>query len=210
MKTEKKSIKMQNVHSCNIYSANQKTKRCDSVNATKTANYLIYIMSDAFDDLTNMKINKLLFYAQGHHISKYNRPMFEDKIEAWNHGPVVPSVYLAYKKYGDNPIHTYDENAVHDIPEESEEILYGVARKYGKYTASALRNMTHVIGSPWDNVYNPQNIHTEITQDSMKSYFSNIDSLTPAEKHFTESDFIGYRDKDGVLVLPKEWDDGEV
>lgn len=180
------------------------------MDAKTVANYMVYIMSDAFDDLTNMKINKLLYFAQGHYLKKFGKPLFDDAIEAWGHGPVVPEVYAAYKKYGDKPIQEYDINAVSGIPPEAEEILYGVARKYGRYTASALRNMTHAVGSPWDQVYQNNYAHTEIPLSSIQEYFRERDDLTDAPKKFKESDFVGYRDADGVLVLPKDWDDGEV
>lgn len=180
------------------------------MNAKTIANYLVYIMSDAFDDLTNMKINKLLYFAQGYYLKKYATPLFDDTIEAWEHGPVVPEVYAAYKKYGDKPITEYDINAIVDVTPDAEKVLYDVARKYGRYTASALRNMTHVVGSPWDLVYQDGHTHTEIPLDSIQSYFNENDDLSPSVRQFKESDFIGHRDKDGILVLPKDWDDGEI
>jgi uncharacterized phage-associated protein len=45
-------------------------------------------------DLTNMKLQKVLYYAQGHHVGQYGKPLFGDQIEAWSHGPVVASVWL--------------------------------------------------------------------------------------------------------------------
>lgn len=180
------------------------------MDAKTVANYMLYIMSDAFDDLTNMKINKLLYFAQGYHLRKYGKPLFDDTIEAWGHGPVVPAVYEAYKQYGDKPIEGYEANSIGNITPEAEEVLYGVAREYGRYTASALRNMTHVVGSPWAQVYRGNHAHTEIPVDTIQRYFNESEDLTVPEKQFKESDFIGYRDKDGVLVLPKDWDDGEI
>ena len=178
--------------------------------ASAAANYLLYIMCDAFDDLTNMKINKLLYFAQGYYLRKYGSPLFDNAIEAWDHGPVVPEVYSAYKGYGDRPIKEYNEDMAARIAPEAEAILYDVARKYGRYTASALRNMTHVVGSPWDQVYQGNHSHTEIPLTAIRKYFAEAEDLTPAEKRFKASDFIGCRDEDGILVLPKEWDDGEV
>ena len=180
------------------------------MDAITAANYMLYIMSDVFDDLTNMKINKLLYFAQGHYLKKYGTPLFVDRIEAWEHGPVVPEVYFAYKGYGDQPIKSYDENMIADVTPEAEEVMYGVAREYGRYTASALRNMTHIVGSPWSQVYRVGHIRSEIPMSMIQGYFAELEDLNPATKRFKESDFIGYRDKDGVLVLPKEWDDGEV
>lgn len=174
------------------------------------ANYMIYIMDDAFDDLTNMKLNKLLFFAQGHFLNKYGKPLFSDRIEAWEHGPVIPDVYSKYKAYGDSPISDYDPETIVLVSPEAEEILYGVARKYGKYTASALRNMTHAVGTPWDLVYRRGQKHKEIPLALIEDYFSELENLKPAEKQFRKADFIGYRDEDGILVLPRDWDDEEV
>ena len=180
------------------------------MDAKTIANYMIYIMVDAFDDLTNMKINKLLYYAQGYYLKKFGRPLFDDRIEAWDHGPVVPAVYRAYKGYGDRPIKDYDLDSVSQVSPEAEDVLYGVARKYGNYTASALRNKTHAIGSPWDQVYRPNVAGIEIPLSVIRDFFSTADDLNQEAKQFKEDDFIGYRDKDGILVLPKEWDDEEV
>ena len=180
------------------------------MDAKTVANYMIYIMSDAFDDLTNMKINKLLYYAQGHYLNKFGKPLFDDKIEAWDHGPVVPAVYHAYKGYGDNPIKNYDQSSISQITPVIEDLLFNVARKYGKYTASALRNKTHAIGTPWDQVYRPNQTNIEIPLEVIRDYFAAHDDLCQETKQFKDVDFIGYRDADGVLVLPKEWDNEEI
>ena len=180
------------------------------MNAKVVANYLLYIMSEAFDDLTNMKINKLLYFAQGYYLKKYGTPLFDDQIEAWAHGPVIPEVYSVYKGYGDQPISNYDIDKIAEVTPEAEGILYSVARKYGRYTASALRNMTHVVGSPWAQVYQENCPHIEIPLTAIRNYFSELEDLNPAIKQFKEGDFAGYRDEDGILVLPKEWDDEEV
>lgn len=54
--------------------------------------------SDGADYISNLKLQKLLYYAQGTFLAITNSPLFGDAIEAWMHGPVVPSVYHAYKK----------------------------------------------------------------------------------------------------------------
>ncbi len=175
--------------------------------AKAVANFMLYIMSDAFDDLTNMKINEMLYFAQGHYLNMYGETLFDDEIEAWEHGPVIPSVHDLYRVFGDRPINAYDGSILTDITTEAEEVLFGVARKYGKYTLSALQNMTRIVGSPWDQVYEENRAHVEIPISIMRDYFSTVDALQPATKQFRESDFIGYRDSDGIFVLPKEWDD---
>ena len=52
------------------------------------------------DLMTNLRLQKLLYFAQGWHLARFGRPLFDASIEAWPYGPVVPEVYRAYKEYG--------------------------------------------------------------------------------------------------------------
>ena len=97
------------------------------MNAAAAANYLLYIMSDAIDDLTNTKINALLYFAQEHYLNMYGKPLFDNVIEAWGNRPVIPEVYSAYRKYGDKPIKGYDSGMIAEITPEAEDFLYSVA-----------------------------------------------------------------------------------
>ena len=117
--------------------------------------------------------------------------------------------YLLYIMGEAFDVRGYDGDLVAEITSEAEEILFGVARKYGRYTTSALRNMTHVVGSPWAQVYQGKHSHMVIPVEAIQDYFADAEALNPAVKQFKKSDFIGYRGEDGILVLPKEWDDGE-
>ena len=55
---------------------------------------------EAGDTISNLKMQKLLYYAQGHFLATYKKPLFDDKIEAWKYGPVVKEVYDKFKIYG--------------------------------------------------------------------------------------------------------------
>lgn len=179
--------------------------------AYEIANYLVYLTSDVFDDLSNMKINKLLYYAQGHCLKETGKPLFGDPIEAWAHGPIVNDVYQRYKSYGDSPISNYDKNLLDRVTEQEKDLLMKVARQYGVYTASALRCMTHYQKSPWDQVYDARLMHNEIPVSLIKDYFIKYEeALRPIEISIELDDIIGYRDENGILVLPKDWNDEEV
>ena len=54
--------------------------------------------------ICNLKLQKLLYYAQGFYLALFELPLFESKIEAWRHGPVCPEVYHKYKNHGGNLI----------------------------------------------------------------------------------------------------------
>ena len=176
--------------------------------ACDIANYLIYLMRDSFEDLTNMKINKLLYFAQGHSLKRTGHVLFPEKIEAWKHGPIVESVYQNYKQYSDSPISSYDPALLDNVSPEDQALLFDVAREYGRYTAGTLRNMTHVVDGPWYNVYDPDFSHVEIPVSAIKEYFEHcVPEIKPLDIAFSDNDYIGYRDSDGYLVLPEAWDD---
>ena len=175
--------------------------------ATDIANFLVYLMTDSCDDLTNLKLNKILYYAQGHYLQKYGKPLFEDAIEAWPYGPVIKSVYSTYKSYSDQPITGYDLTRVALVEDEVKSYLVDIARKYGRFTASALMNMTHKPKSPWAEVKKGE----VITIQSIHDYFlTQEDAIEPIQMNYTETDFVGHRDSDGILVLPEDWHDEEI
>ena len=157
-----------------------------------------------------MKLNKLLYFGQGYYLQKYKKPMFEDAFEAWPHGPVVPAVYYQYNKFGNAPILEYDEIQAKKAPPEVAEVLMDVARKYGRYNAATLRNMTHTPSGPWAKVYREGERNIPIPVESIQEYFEGVSPIEPVNIDFSEDDFIGRRDADGYLVLPKGWDDEAV
>ncbi len=56
------------------------------------------------DNVSNLKLQKLLYYSQGFHLALFNRPLFEEDILAWEHGPVVREVYRRYSRFGSGAI----------------------------------------------------------------------------------------------------------
>ncbi len=65
------------------------------------ANYFLKLSDeDSGERLSNMKLQELLYYAQGFHIALHDIPLFEDSILAWIHGPVVAKESYEYKKHG--------------------------------------------------------------------------------------------------------------
>ena len=55
-------------------------------------------------DISNLKLQKLIYYAQAFHLAIYELPFFDEDFEAWTHGPVCPEIYHKYKHYKSSPI----------------------------------------------------------------------------------------------------------
>lgn len=181
--------------------------------AIDVANFFIDIANNNDDDcITNLRVNKLLYFAQGWSLARKNKPLFEEEIQAWKYGPVVPSVYQAFKPCGRNNISEPSGEYSADIFTNDElELLIDVLREYGKYSGPALVDLTHKKNSPWEQVYLPESKSTIISKEKLKDYFLQEQSLHSFDlNNISENDFVGYRDaKDGLLVLPQEYDDAE-
>ena len=63
-----------------------------------------YEMGYTDELITNLKLQKLLYYAQGCVMALTDEPLFDEDIQAWEHGPVVPEIYHKYKSYGKSGI----------------------------------------------------------------------------------------------------------
>lgn len=116
--------------------------------------------------ITNLVLNKLVYFAQVESLRKTGKPLFEDEIEAWPYGPVERAVYFAFQKYGRDRIAAPEGEAAKD--ERTLSVVDETARKYGFLTAFDLVEFSHREGSAWRNVYK-ENESVEITNDDILS-----------------------------------------
>ncbi|WP_353932474.1 type II toxin-antitoxin system antitoxin SocA domain-containing protein [Okeanomitos corallinicola TIOX110] len=121
---------------------------------------------DAGDLISNLKLQKLLYYAQGFHLALYNEPLFPELVEAWIHGPVVPEVYHEYKNFGSNAIPIPEDIDFSIYDEKTVDLLDEVYSVYGQFSAWKLRNMTHN-EEPWKDT----DVSGVITHECLKKYF---------------------------------------
>lgn len=146
---------------------------CGKYTAEQIASwFLLYnnlkVEEEGADSITNLKLQKLLYYAQGCYLALENKPLFNDNIVAWKHGPVVECIYNKYSPYGSSgiSIEESDYKNVEDIEKRDCDILEEVYKVFGKYSAWQLRNMTHE-ESPWKETMQSD----IISNDKIKSYF---------------------------------------
>ena len=117
--------------------------------------------------LTNLKLQKLLYYQQGFHLAFFGTPLFAEDVEAWMYGPVVPAVYDEYSAYGSSAL-PEDKEPV-SLSENEEELFNEVYDAYREFSAIGLMNRTHS-ERPWLDAV-PHDRGTVISQESMMSYF---------------------------------------
>jgi uncharacterized phage-associated protein len=144
--------------------------------AENIAKYLIYLASQAFvgdnkerEGITNLKLQKILYFAQAYYLSKVGKPLFIDNIEAWAYGPVVPNVYIKFRSNKSNAIIFEKDNS--SISDDDKEILKKVWRTFGGYSASKLVDITHA-HAPWKEANKTTN--QIISHKAIKEYYSSL------------------------------------
>jgi uncharacterized phage-associated protein len=121
--------------------------------------------SDREELLSNLKLQKLVYYAQGLYLAMFNKPLFDEKIEAWPYGPVIPELYNKFKKYGRKGISankTFDSSKIN---RKDMEFLDNIYNMFGQFSGSRLIEISHS-DACWENAW--QAGSKEITHESMK------------------------------------------
>lgn len=123
-------------------------------------------------EISNLKLQKLLYYAQAWHLVLYDAALFDDKIEAWVHGPVVASVFREYREFGWKPLSVTEVCRISSVDVVSH--LKEVIRVYGKFDAVMLERMTHR-EAPWrdarGNLAPDEPSNRVITHEAMKKFY---------------------------------------
>jgi uncharacterized phage-associated protein len=121
-----------------------------NVNVFSAAEYLIRFFEQQESALTNLKLQKLMYYAQGIALGSYSTKLFHEPILAWDHGPVIKDLYDKYKGNGSQPLSPNPNQSVEEITSNElvQKILDETISIYGVYTPWVLRNKTHN-ETPW-------------------------------------------------------------
>jgi len=128
------------------------------------ANFVLDIAAAEERRITNMHINKIVYFLHVDYLVEYRRPLVSAKIEAWEHGPVFRELYTQFKRFGESPITEHArklspitgqaENAEYSLNSNERPFLESLAKRYSGMSAAALRAQSHVGGGPWDAVWN--------------------------------------------------------
>ncbi|MDF3413789.1 SocA family protein [Sulfitobacter sp. M57] len=123
--------------------------------------------------LTPMQLMKLVYIAHGWSLAVLNRDIFSDRTEAWKYGPIIPSLYQATKQFGRSPIglDLIDENTPSGVDGEVGSFLEDVVAKYGHLSGIQLSNLTHLPGTPWHQVYEPNVSNKEISDHLIRQHY---------------------------------------
>lgn len=139
-----------------------------SYNAFEIAQYIIFYEGQAGRNVNNLRLQKLLYFVQAKYLVEREKPLFEERMEAWNFGPVVLKVYRKYRYYGLVSIPCKNEYDNFSIQSDDRKIIDSMLDSCSKYATSTLIDIVHG-QDPWIQAH--QSKDRTITPLAIYSYF---------------------------------------
>ena len=152
-----------------------------SVSAFEVAKYLLGLSVEDDDTISNLKLQKLLYYCQGYYIAltEGKEVLFNDEIQAWLYGPVFPEVYGYYKESNKNySLPRPDESEFLEINKkltlDQKKIIMSVYNRFKELSGEDLVYLTHQ-EDPWKNkeeeIVKTGNMNSVITKEDLYKFF---------------------------------------
>ena len=145
------------------------------------ANYVLDLAKARGEPISPMKLQKLVYYAHGWYAGHTGTPLINEAVEAWQYGPVIPSLYHEFKEFGADQIsgkaRHFDGIALCEVAPPTDaalrQFLDNIWSSYGQFTGLRLSEMTHAIGSPWEQTWRVAvgMKGVDIPFEKIKSYF---------------------------------------
>lgn len=142
----------------------------------KNAEYIISYFNEKGKDITNLKLQKLLYFLEAIYMVLADEDkLFDEDFYAWDFGPVNDEIYKKYKFFINMPL-SCDGPIV--IPNENKRYIDELYKNFGDYKGYELVAISHQNGSPWDiiNKYYNSNIpdNIKIEKKDTKEWFKSI------------------------------------
>ena len=135
--------------------------------ALNIARYVINYCNDRNIEITNLKLQKLLYFIQANFIIEINEFCFGENFIAWEYGPIILTIYNEFKKYGRDNIPKF-EGQLNEIYHK--DIIDAVLQEISQKDPFELVKISHK-QSPWQDAY-IAGYGSNITKESIKKFFS--------------------------------------
>ena len=126
-------------------------------NVLDIAQYIIQKYNEQNICINNLKLQKILYFIQAEFLVATNQPCFCDEIQAWNFGPVIPTVYREYAAFGSTNIPYFKKTDVQYLFHKKDiKLIDDITNQCSKYSSSSLTDIT-MNQTPWLSAYGQQN-----------------------------------------------------
>lgn len=139
--------------------------------ARQVANWFVTRAQREGKSLSIMSLLKLTYIAHGWHLETQNAPLFGNRIQAWQYGPVIPEVYNDFRSQG-----VAVNRTVATVPQcvfdpQDETLLEQIWNIYGGLSAFQLSDLTHVSGGPWDIATKTGGYYAPIPDELIRQHY---------------------------------------
>jgi uncharacterized phage-associated protein len=146
----------------------------EQLKAKDVAEWFIAKAAESGDQITHLKLQKLLYYAEAWSQTLRDEELYKEEIQAWAHGPVVPEVFHEFKQYGWNPLPVPSEQKIPEIDNDVKDVLEQVFDVYADLPAKTLEDMTHQ-DDPWikarGGISPEERCDTVMPKEALKKFF---------------------------------------
>lgn len=123
-----------------------------------------------------MKLLKLTYIAHGYYLGFFGKPLFNNEVQAWKYGPVIPALYHVIKRFGTGVVDSetlslYSEN---EVSKDDRKFLKAVWRFYKNFNGLSLSSKTHQENTPWANTYTPYEMYKVIDNSEIEKYYRDL------------------------------------
>ncbi len=146
----------------------------------RIANCLIEISDRHNQPMSIMRLLKLAYMSHGWTLAMYDQPLVNDYVQAWRYGPVIPSIYYAFRPFGAYGLKTIPLVKEETIDSDDCEFIEAVYDLYKDLSGTSLSQLTHIPGGPWHKTYEPGKlgivIPNRLISDHFKDKLARIES----------------------------------
>lgn len=136
------------------------------------ADQILYCRQQRGLATTPMHIIKLAYISHGWMLGINHVPLLTEPVEAWQYGPVVPSLYHRFKAFGGGHVTVQGQNKVAELSSGAVGMVDSVVHAYRDYSAIDLSNITHAIGTPWHRTVIAYGSGAIIPDEFIREYYS--------------------------------------
>ena len=126
---------------------------------------------------TQLQIQKMTYFAHGFMLGVHGVPLIHDKVEAWDWGPVIQSLWTKFRQYGSDIISAKPRPPKTPFTSEEQEILDAVWNYYGRFCGYYLSDIAHDDGSgretPWASCH-VQGENRQIPDSITEQYYRQL------------------------------------
>lgn len=134
------------------------------------AAYIIKLSNEIGEPLTNMKLQKLVYYVFAWYAVEKGKKLFDEPIYAWKYGPVIKSIYSEYQIYGADVIKKVGKGDPEALDAFTKSLIEDVFNVYGNKTAIELMSLTHS-EAPWRDAFESASGDTPISFDAIVGFY---------------------------------------